>query len=111
MHSVTDLEKQQIGLRLPKYLIDEIDSFTREFSVNRTDIVTEALRAYLSEQKSRLFYEQFDRACKEAKTISEKRDTAPILGELIHELDVSKSDPENIDEKILLKIITANGLS
>jgi metal-responsive CopG/Arc/MetJ family transcriptional regulator len=35
-------------------MIDEIDEFTQQFSVNRTDIVMEALRAYISEQKAHL---------------------------------------------------------
>jgi len=58
MYTLEQLEKQQIGLRLPQYMIDEIDEFTQEFSVNRTDIVMEALRAYISEQKEHLLYEK-----------------------------------------------------
>jgi metal-responsive CopG/Arc/MetJ family transcriptional regulator len=58
MHTVQQLEKQQIGLRLPQYMIDDIDEFTQKFSVNRTDIVMEALRSYISEQKEHLEYEE-----------------------------------------------------
>jgi len=58
MYTLEQLEKQQIGLRLPQYMIDEIDEFTQQFSVNCTDIVMEALRAYISEQKEHLQYEQ-----------------------------------------------------
>ena len=58
MYTLEQLEKQQIGLRLPQYMIDEIDEFTKEFSVNRTDIVMEALRSYISKQKEHLLYEQ-----------------------------------------------------
>ena len=57
MYSIDKLEKQQIGLKLPKYLIEEIDEFTKKYSVNRTDIITEALRAYIAEQKSKLQFE------------------------------------------------------
>jgi len=58
MHTLQQLEKQQIGLRLPQYMIDDIDEFTQKFSVNRTDIVMEALRSYLYEQKELLRYEE-----------------------------------------------------
>jgi metal-responsive CopG/Arc/MetJ family transcriptional regulator len=87
MYSVSQLQKQQIGLRLPQYLIEEIDSFTKEFSVNRTDIVTEALRTYLAEQRSRLFYERFDHAAKEAKQMIETDTYEGTLGDLIDELE------------------------
>lgn len=58
MYTLEQLEKQQIGLRLPKYLINEIDAFTKEFSVNRTDIVIEALRSYIEEQKEKYLFEK-----------------------------------------------------
>lgn len=58
MYTLEQLEKQQIGLRLPQYMIDEIDEFTQQFSVNRTDIVMEALRSYITEQKANLLYEK-----------------------------------------------------
>ena len=58
MHTIQQLEKQQIGLRLPQYMIDDIDEFTKKFSVNRTDIVMEALRSYIYEQKEHLQYEE-----------------------------------------------------
>ncbi len=58
MYSLEQLEKQQIGLRLPQYLIDDIDEFTKQFSVNRTDIVIEALRSYIQEQKEKFLFEK-----------------------------------------------------
>ena len=58
MYSLQQLEKQQIGLKIPQYLIEEIDNFTKQFTINRTDIIIEALRSYISEQKEHLLYEQ-----------------------------------------------------
>ncbi len=87
MHSIIQLEKQQIGLRLPKYLIDEVDSFTQEFAVNRTDIVIEALRAYLTEQKAKLFYESLATSTKEVKQIINGELEESNLGDLIDELE------------------------
>ena len=91
MYSLQQLEKRQIGLRLPKYLIDSIDEFTHEFSVNRTDIVMEALRSYLTEQRTKSFYNNFDKACKEAKAIKDGKLEASTLGDLINELETDSN--------------------
>lgn len=90
MHTLEQLEKQQVGLRLPKYLVDEIDAFTKQFSLNRTDIITEAIHTYVKEQKAKLFYDSFDDSCKELKSIvkdTKKRDSRQTLYQLIDELD------------------------
>jgi len=87
MYTLSQLEKQQIGLRIPKYLIDEIDEFTKQFTINRTDIIIEALRSYLNEQKSRMFYEKFDNSVKEAKLMIDGELEETTLGDLIDELN------------------------
>ena len=89
MYFLSQLEKQQIGLRIPQYLIEEIDEFTKEYNVNRTDIVIEALRSYLSEQKSKIFYEKFDKSVKEAKKMINGELEETMLGDLINELNDS----------------------
>jgi len=89
MYTLAQLEKKQIGLRLPKYLIDEIDEFTKNFAVNRTDIVIEAIRAYLNEQKSKMFYEKFDKSIKEAKSMINNELEETTLGDFLDELDNS----------------------
>jgi len=89
MYTLAQLEKQQIGLRIPQYLINEIDEFTKQFSVNRTDIVIEALRSYLNEQKSRIFYEKFDNSVQEAKLMIDGELAEITLGDLIDELNDS----------------------
>jgi len=91
MYTLSQLEKQQIGLRIPQYLIDEIDEFTKEFSVNRTDIVIEALRSYLNEQKLRMFYEKFDNSAKEVKAMIDGKLEETTLGDLIDELNNSSN--------------------
>lgn len=87
MYTLAQLEKQQIGLRIPQYLIEEIDEFTKQFAINRTDIVIEALRSYLNEQKSRIFYEKFDNSVQEAKLMIEGKLPETTLGDLIDELN------------------------
>jgi len=90
MHNLSQLEKQQVGLRLPKYLIDDIDEFTRLFSLNRTDIIVEALKSYVDEQKAKLFYDQFDSSCQELKSVIDgKKESSSLttLDSLIDELE------------------------
>jgi len=89
MHSVKQLQKQQIGLRLPKYLVDEIDEFTKKYQLNRTDIIIESIRSYLENQKTQEFYESFDKSCKELNEVlnsPKKTDKLQTLDELIDEL-------------------------
>ncbi len=89
MHSISQLEKQQVGLRLPKYLVEEIDTFTTQFSINRTDVIIEAISSYLSEQKANMFYSDFDTGCKELKNTlaNNSTDSLKSLNELIDELE------------------------
>ncbi len=83
MHALNQLEKQQVGLRLPRYLVEEMDELTREFAINRTDIICEAVSSYLAQQREARFYEQFDASCKAIKSDA----PAQTLDELIDELD------------------------
>ena len=90
MHTLEQLEKQQVGLRLPKYLVDEIDEFTKQFTLNRTDIITEAIQTYIKEQKAKLFYDNFENSCQELKSVvkdAKKRDASQTLDDLIDELE------------------------
>jgi len=89
MHSVYQLQKQQVGLRLPKYLIEKIDEWTQKYNLNRTDVITEAIQSYLAEQEAEEFYNNFDKGCKELKEvlenpkkISEKQTLDEFLDEL-----------------------------
>ncbi len=91
MNSLKQLEKQQVGLRLPKYLVDDIDEFTKHFCVNRTDVIVEAIKSYVSEQKANIFYDKFDNSCKELSAVIKdgKKDSLKKLDEIIDELENS----------------------
>jgi len=91
MYTLSQLEKQQVGLRLPKYLVDDMDNFTQEFSINRTDIIIEAIKSYIQEQKENLLYSQFDESCKEAKAIISGQLEETSLRELINEYKVNSN--------------------
>ena len=90
MHKLSQLQKQQVGLRLPKYLLDDIDEFTKAYSLNRTDIIVEAVKSYIQEQKAEIFYDSFENSAKELKSVlssKEKQNNLQSLDELIDELE------------------------
>jgi metal-responsive CopG/Arc/MetJ family transcriptional regulator len=89
MYALEQLQKQQVGLRLPKYLIDEIDAFTKEYSLNRSEIIIESIKAFILEQKARKIYDSFDVSCKELKDILDSDDDKHLISieELIDEFE------------------------
>ncbi|HFB53396.1 MAG TPA: hypothetical protein ENJ67_01570 [Sulfurimonas autotrophica] len=90
MHNLSQLQKQQVGLRLPKYLLDDIDEFTKAYSLNRTDIIVEAVKSYIEEQKAKIFYDSFENSAKELQEVlssEEKQKNLQSLDELIDELE------------------------
>lgn len=90
MYTLAQLEKQQIGLRLHSYLVDELDEMTKLFSVNRTEIIAEAIKSYISEQKANMIYDGIEQACCELKTIRKGKKNVSASGtldELIGELE------------------------
>jgi predicted DNA-binding protein len=91
MQNLSQLKKQQVGLRLPKYIIDEIDELTKQFSLNRTDIVIEAIKSYLADQKAKMFYESFNISCKELKAIVKGDLPETTLRELIDEIETGNN--------------------
>lgn len=88
MHSLSQLEKQQIGLRLPRYLIEQMDDLAADHAVNRTDLVTEAVRAYIEEQQAQRFYDEFAEASDKMASIarSQSDEQTGSLDELIDDL-------------------------
>ena len=87
MHTLEQLQKQQIGLRLPKYLIEELDNFTKEYSLNRSELISEAIKAFINEQRANMLYTGFDNSCKELKNALKDDSNLMSLEELIDELD------------------------
>ena len=87
MHSLAQLQKQQVGLRLPKYLVEQIDEFTQKYQLNRTDIIIESIKSYLEKQEAQEFYNNFDAGCKELKVILDDPKKAERLQTLDEFLD------------------------
>ena len=88
MIALENLQKQQVGLRLPKYLVDEIDAMTKEYALNRSEIITESIKSFIAEQKAKKIYDSFDLSCKELQQILQTKDDSKLqsLDGLIDEL-------------------------
>jgi metal-responsive CopG/Arc/MetJ family transcriptional regulator len=89
MHSLSQLQKQQVGLRLPKYLVERIDELTEQYELNRTDIIIESIKSYIEKQEAQEFYDSFDKSCQELKEVltePKKADKLQSLDELLNEL-------------------------
>ncbi len=89
MHSLAQLQKQQVGLRLPVYLVEQIDEFTKEYNLNRTDIIIESIKSYIENQEAQKLYDEFDTACKELKEVLDNPaqiNKLQTLDELLDEL-------------------------
>ena len=89
MRPLAKLQKQQVGLRLPVYLIEQIDELTEKYNLNRTDIIIEAIKSYLAAQEAQEFYESFDASCKELKEVLDdpkKAEGLPTIDEFLDEL-------------------------
>lgn len=85
-------------MRDPKYLLDEVDNFTKMFDVNRSEVIIEAIRSYVKEQKANLFYKEFEESCKELKNNLEDKNSKTTLENLIDEF-------ENIKDEELIRIL------
>ena len=67
MQTLANIQKQQVGLRVPKYLLDELDSFTQSYDLNRSEMIIEAIKAFIQTQKEHEFYASFKEASIELK--------------------------------------------
>ena len=50
-------------------MVEELDEMTKAFSVNRSDIIVEAIKAYISEHKALMIYQEFENACQELEQV------------------------------------------
>ncbi|MBW5291356.1 MAG: hypothetical protein Rsou_0055 [Candidatus Ruthia sp. Asou_11_S2] len=86
MHSLKQIEKQQVGLRLPTYLVKEMDELTSDYDINRSTFIAEAIQSFIKEQKEKIFYEGLEQAVKEMKMMMDGKLPKTTLTDLIIEL-------------------------
>lgn len=71
MYNLSQLQKQQVGLRLPCYLIEQLDELANDYALTRTDLILEAIRSYVEAQKAESFYQAFSQAAKDVITLKQ----------------------------------------
>jgi len=89
MHTLQQLERQQVGLRLSRYLVEQMDELAADYSLNRKDIIVEAIRSYVAEQQAERFYSEFAGAVESMKAIAKGKpeERTNNLDNLIDELE------------------------
>jgi metal-responsive CopG/Arc/MetJ family transcriptional regulator len=87
MRSVEQLKTKQVGLKLPVYLLDDLEEITEESSVSRSTIITEAVRFYLEEYQKRKVHQGLKEALTGVKLVQEGKLPRNTLEDLIDELN------------------------
>ncbi|SMN02574.1 hypothetical protein SPONN_1319 [uncultured Candidatus Thioglobus sp.] len=67
MHPVAELKKQQVGFRMPAYLLNKVDKVIQKYEINRSEFLNEATKTYLETIKEEEVYERLGEAMKEVK--------------------------------------------
>jgi CopG family transcriptional regulator / antitoxin EndoAI len=71
VHNVADLQKRQVGLRMPVFLLNDIDKITKKYKINRTDILIEATKSYLEQVKENEVYQSLGQALAEVRQMTD----------------------------------------
>lgn len=85
MHDLAQLQKEKIGLSLEKYLVDEIDEYSKMYALDRQVIIAEAIQSYLKSQREKELYKNFETSCKEAKEMIKGKFSKTSLQDFIDE--------------------------
>ena len=86
MLALKDLETQQVGLRLPKYLVNEIDSLIADYNINRSNFIHKAIEQVVQDYKKNKFYERFEDSVAELKLVLDGKSQSKDAWELLDEL-------------------------
>ncbi|WP_201339595.1 ribbon-helix-helix domain-containing protein [Isorropodon fossajaponicum symbiont] len=62
MHAISDLKKQQVGFRMPTYLLNEVDEVVSKYEINRSEFLNEAAKDYLQAIKKQEVYSRLGEA-------------------------------------------------
>jgi metal-responsive CopG/Arc/MetJ family transcriptional regulator len=87
MLELRDLETQQIGLRMPKYLVNDVDEIIADYNINRSTFINNAIQQVVQEQKEQRFYERFESSIAELKLVLDGKSSSKSLEDLIDELE------------------------
>ena len=80
------IQTQQVGLRLPTYLVDEVDEFIKDFNINRTTFIAEAIINFLKQQKEKEVHARLGEAMQEARLMMDGKIPTKSARSLLDEI-------------------------
>lgn len=86
MHTISELKKQQVGVRMPTYLLNEIDEITSKYKVNRSEILIEAAKSYVASVKEQEVYDRLGESLQEVKLMIDGKIPTMSARSLLDEL-------------------------
>lgn len=87
MIHLEQLETRQVGLRLAKHLVDDVDELIKDYNINRSMFITTAIEKFVKEQKERRFYDRFETSITELKSALDGKSKVRDAWELLDELE------------------------
>ena len=80
------IQTQQVGLRLPTYLVDEVDEFIKDFNVSRTTFIAEAISNFLKQQKEKEVHARLGEAMQEVRLMMDGKIPTKSARSLLDEI-------------------------
>jgi metal-responsive CopG/Arc/MetJ family transcriptional regulator len=91
MLNLEKLETRQVGLRLAKHLVDDIDNLTAKYNISRSTFISKAIEQVVEEQKQQQkeqeFYKRLDSSVAQMKQMIDEEIPSHSLENLINELE------------------------
>lgn len=79
-------KKQQVGFRMPTYLLNEVDGVVSKYEINRSEFLNEAAKDYLQAIKEQEVYSRLDEAMQEVKLMIDGKIPSRPARDLLDEI-------------------------
>ncbi|SHA08069.1 hypothetical protein BTHERMOSOX_864 [Bathymodiolus thermophilus thioautotrophic gill symbiont] len=86
MHSIPELETQQVNLNIPTYLLNDIDEITEKYKVDRSEVLIEAAKSYVASIVEQDVHERLYKAFQEVRQMREGKTPKTSARSLLDEL-------------------------
>ncbi|CAB5501861.1 hypothetical protein THERMOS_1465 [Bathymodiolus thermophilus thioautotrophic gill symbiont] len=86
MHSIQELETQQVNLNIPTYLLNDIDEITEKYKVDRSEVLIEAAKSYVASIVEQDAHERLYKAFQEVRQMREGKTPKTSARSLLDEL-------------------------
>ncbi|WP_122951381.1 hypothetical protein [Bathymodiolus thermophilus thioautotrophic gill symbiont] len=86
MHSIQELETQQVNLNIPTYLLNDIDEITEKYKVDRSEVLIEAAKSYVASIVEQDVHERLYKAFQGVRQMREGKTPKTSARSLLDEL-------------------------